>query len=227
MKKRLVIVGAGEFGSIAKHYFSKYSSSEVVAFSAEDAYITSPLVDGLPVIPFEELTVRFPPTDFLLFIAVTYTKLNRIRSRLFESSKKVGYEMASFVSPFAYLDSEVLVKENTFIFEHNVIQRGAMIGSNVILWSGNHVGHRAKIQNNCYISSHVTISGYTQIGENCFLGVNSCFGDGLVVGDDCFINMGTVVTKNCDSDSIYSGNPAVKSKVTASRFFRLPQVRRP
>lgn len=46
------------------------------------------------------------------------------------------------------------------------------------------------------------------IGNNVFIGMNSIITRGVTIGDNVIIGAGSVVTKNCDSNSVYAGNPA-------------------
>ncbi len=219
--KKLVIVGCGEFGEIARHYFERYTEYRVVAYAAEERFIAQPTVEGLEIVPFEKLRSTFPPDEFFLFIAITFTSLNRIRARLYREAKALGYRFANFISPNAFIWTNESIGENVFIFEGNVVQRGSTISDNVILWSGNHLGHRCIIDSDVYVSSHVVVSGYTRIGARSFLGVNSCFADRINVGEDCYIAMGTVINNDCEANSIYQGNPGTRSRVPATRFFRI------
>ncbi len=186
-KKQLVIIGAGEFAEIAFEYFTHDSDYRVVAFSVEDAYRTDEQLFDLPVVALENLSENYPPETHHAFVAITFTQLNRARTRLYHYAKEQGYSMASYVSSSAFVWHNVKIGENCFIFENNVIQYHAEIDNNVVLWSGNHVGHRAKIAQNCFISSHVVVSGYVTIKENCFLGVNSTLGDSITFGENCLI----------------------------------------
>ncbi len=206
--ERVVIVGTGEFAEIAFEYFTHDSPYEIVAFSAEKAFVKKDKMFGLPVVPFETLENIYDPAKYRIFIAVTYTKLNRIRTRLYEQAKKKGFFPVSYVSSRAFVWRDVEVGENCFIFENNVVQHKVKLGNNVILWSGNHVGHRTKIGDNCFISSHVVISGWCEVAENCFFGVNSCLADELEVGRDCIIGMGAVVTQDTQPGKVYVGSPA-------------------
>lgn len=49
-----------------------------------------------------------------------------------------------------------------------------------------------------------------RIGNNVFVGMNAVITRGVTVGDNVIIGAGSVVTSNCDSDSVYAGNPARK-----------------
>jgi len=183
--EKLIIVGDGEFAMIAYEYFTYDSPYEVVAFSAEKNFIKHPELNGLPVIPFEDLENVFDVNKFKVFIAITFTQLNRVRTRLYNEAKRKGFSFASYISSKAFVWKNAELGENTFIFENNVIQPFTKIGNNVILWSGNHLGHRSEIKDHCYISSHVVISGYCEIGESCFLGVNSTLANNIIIDRDC------------------------------------------
>ena len=93
--KKLVIVGAGEFGEIAYEYFTFDSEYEVAAFAVEKEFKSFDTLFGLPVIEFESMKEVYAPTDYEVFVAITYVQLNRVRKRMFELCKKMGYTCAS------------------------------------------------------------------------------------------------------------------------------------
>jgi sugar O-acyltransferase (sialic acid O-acetyltransferase NeuD family) len=205
---KLVIVGAGETAQIAYEYFTHDSPYQVSAFCVERDYLKEDSLLGLPVVSFEDLESLYDPAHYSVYVAISYTQLNRVRTKLYRAAKSRGYQMASYVSSRAFVWRNVEIGENTFIFEDNVIQHMAKIGNNVILWSGNHIGHRTVVNDNCYISSHVVLSGYCEVGENCFMGVNSCAGDRLTIARDCVIGAGAVVVRDTEEGKVYGGNPA-------------------
>ena len=217
--RQLVIVGDGETAQIAYEYFTQDSSYEVVAFAVEGAFLKRSEMFGLPVVPLEDVEKRYGPEDHAAFVAVSYTQLNRVRTRLYADVKRRGYSLASYVSSRAFVWRTANLGENVFIFENNVIQHGVTIGNNVILWSGNHVGHQTVIRDNCYVSSHVVISGFCEIGENSFLGVNCCFGDKIQLAPDCIVGAGAVVVRSTEPGRVYVGNPARPSLKSAFAAF--------
>jgi sugar O-acyltransferase (sialic acid O-acetyltransferase NeuD family) len=221
--EKLLIVGGGETAELAYEYFTCDTPYEVVGFTVEKAYLHSDRLFGLPVVPFEEVEQVYHPSNFKAFVAVSYTQLNRIRTRLYLEAKRKGYKLASYVSPKAFIWRNVAIGENCFILESNVLQYSVEIGNNVVLWSGNHLGHRSTIKDNCFVSSHVVISGYCEVGENCFLGVNSCPADHIKVAKDCVIAAGTVVLKDTEERKIYRGNPAVPAQADSFRLFRVKE----
>jgi len=215
---KIIIVGDGETAELAYEYFTHDSPHEVVAFSVERAYAKKDHLFGLPVVYFEELEQSYTPAEFKVFVAISYTQLNRVRTRLFQQTKQKGYGCVSYVSSRAFVWHNVEIGENCFILENNVVQYAVRLGNNVVLWSGNHIGHQTVIHDNVFISSHVVVSGYCQVGENCFLGVNSCIANNVKIAKDCLIGMGAVVNKDTEERKVYVGNPAKPIKDSFAVF---------
>ena len=222
--EKLIIVGAGETAKIAHEYFTHDSPYEIAAFSVEQKFLKESEMRGLPVVPFEELANLYEPAKYKVFVAISYTQLNRIRARLYNAIKQKGFSAASYVSSSAFVWRNVEIGENCFIFENNVLQHKVKVGNNVILWSGNHIGHRTLIKDNCYISSHVVISGFCEVGENCFFGVNSCVGDKLKIARDCVIGAGAVVIRDTEAEKVYVGNPAKPLDKSSLNTFEVGEV---
>ncbi|AZS49634.1 acetyltransferase [Entomomonas moraniae] len=222
-RKKLIIIGMGETACLAYEYFTHDSEYEVVAFAVEGAYYTQPTFYDLPVCRLEEIQTHYPPNKFTAFVALSSGRLNRDRTKLYLSLKEKGYQLASYVSSKAFVWHNVKIGENCFILENNTLQPFVEVGNNVILWSGNHIGHRSKILDHCFITSHVVISGFCTVGEYSFLGVNSAIADNTTLAKDNFIGMGAVINKNTDENTIYTGNPAQPSKLSAKKFCKVKE----
>lgn len=223
MGKRLVIVGTGETALLAYEYFTHDSPHDIVGFAVERAYLTETTINDLPVVPLEGMRQIYAPGEYQVFVAVSSTRLNRLRTRLFRHVREMGYSCASYVSSRAFLWHNVEIGENCFIFEGNTLQPFVKIGDNVVLWSGNHVGHNTVIRDNCFIASHVVISGYCDIGENCFLGVNSTIINNISVAKDCFIGAGALIQKNTEEGTVFQAAGTEPSKVGSFRLFKIKE----
>ncbi len=207
-KEKVVIFGDGETAEIAYSYLSADSNYQVVGFSAEKQYIRHQTLFGLPVVPFEEVERFFDPKSHKALVAVSYTQMNRLRTKLYTQAKAKGYTFCSYISSKAFIEKTAQIGENCFIFEYVTIQYGAKIGNNTTIWSGTSIAHHSLIGENCFLASQVAVSGFCEIGENCFLGVNSCTVGGLKIARDCIIGAGAVVLKDTEAGKVYVGNPA-------------------
>ncbi|WP_370264156.1 acetyltransferase [Limnobacter sp.] len=208
MSKKLVLIGAGEFALIAYQYFTFDSDYEVVGFAVEKDYLKDQTLEGLPVVPYEELEIHFPAINHHFFVAIPASKMNSVRKRFYTELKERGCTLASYVSSNAFVWRNAKVGENTFIFENNVIQPYVSIGNNCILWSGNHIGHRTVIQDHAFLASHVVVSGYCTIGESAFLGVNATLNDHITIGALALVGSGALVAKSVEPERIVVGSPA-------------------
>ncbi|MEN6462601.1 MAG: acetyltransferase [Syntrophomonas sp.] len=218
---KLIIIGDGETAQLAYEYFTYDSNFVVTAFAVEEKYLSVVSLNEVPVVAFEQLLQTYDPQEYYAFIAISSTKLNRLRTRLYQATKELGYEFASYVSSKAFIWRDVEIGENCFILEDNTIQPFVKIGNNVTLWSGNHIGHRSVVRDNCFITSHVVISGYCDIGKNCFIGVNSAVSNNIKIGEDCLVSLGSVISKDTECNGIYKGNPAIRHHLSAKRFFNI------
>lgn len=221
MKKPLVIFGTGDIAQLAHYYFSTDSNYEVVAFTVDAAYISANEFCGLPVVPFENATNRYPSASHDLFVALSYSKLNQVRKEKYLAAKAMGYRLASFISSHATVLNDGYIGENCFIFEDNTIQPFVTIGNNVTLWSGNHIGHHSIIKDHCFIASHVVISGGVEIGEQCFIGVNATLRDHIKIGERCVIGAGALILADAEPEGLYIGNATERSKVPSTKLRRI------
>lgn len=221
MKKKLVIFGTSQIAELAHYYFKSDSIYDVVAFTVDSTYIKETTFNNLPLIPFEEIQNQYPPEQYTLFIALSYSQLNTTRKNKYLESKQKGYQLASYISSHATILNESTIGENCFILENNTVQPFVSIGNNVTLWSGNHIGHHSNIQDHCFIASHVVISGGVKIEEQCFIGVNATLRDHITIGKKCVIGAGTLLLSDAEPNGVYIGKATERSKVPSTRLKKI------
>lgn len=221
--RKLVIVGDSAFAEIAHEYFDVDSDYEVVAFSVERDFLKHDEKRGLPIVPFEELESHFDPATHEVYVAATYTQLNRLRARLAATAKAKGYRLASYVSSRAFVWRNVELGEHCFIFEDNTVQPFVRIGNNVVLWSGNHVGHHSVVHDNCFVASHAVISGFCDIGRNTFIGVNATLSNNVTIGENNWIGIGVTIVHNTERDQLFKGEQSEPANISAPRFFKIKE----
>ena len=50
------------------------------------------------------------------------------------------------------------------------------------------------------------------IENNCWIGMNCIIMKGVKIGKNTVIGAGSIVVKDCEPNSVYAGNPAIKIK---------------
>lgn len=221
MKRQLVIFGLGDIGQLAEYYFRTDSEYEVAAFTVDAAFVKEPTFGGRPVVPFEEVAEEFPPAQFDMFVALSYSKLNALRKEKYLAAKAMGYKLASYISSRATVLNEGRFGDNCFIFEDNTVQPFVTVGSNVTMWSGNHIGHHSTINDHCFIASHVVISGGVEIGEQCFIGVNATLRDHIKIGERCVLGAGTLLLADTEPDGVYIGTATQRADIQSTKLRKI------
>ena len=175
MNKPLVIFGLGDMAEVMHAYFTQDSDYDVVAFTADAAYIRDSTKFGVPVIPYDELPRYHPPSACEIFVAGVYGNFNRTRRELLDRVVRDGYRTARYISSHATVFSEA-IGTNVFVSEFVTVQPFASVGDNVFIWPNTIVGHHAVVEADCYMGA------LTFIGGNAHVGVGCVVGPGAVVG---------------------------------------------
>lgn len=218
---KVIIFGTGDIGQLAYFYFNHDSPYEIAAFTADADFIMEKEFLGLPVIPFEEIERVYPPDKFDMFVALSYSNVNKLRAEKYNAAKRKGYELVSYVSTKSAYWGDTEIGDNCFIFENQTIQPFVKIGNNVTMWSGNHIGHHSVIGDHCFIASHVVISGHVKIEPYCFLGVNSTIRDGITIAAECVIGAGALILKDTVAKAVYRGKATEPFLADSSKLRRI------
>ncbi len=200
---KIIIFGTGDIAQLAHYYFTHDSPHDVVAFTVDRQYLTVPTFENKPVIAFDCIVKEYPPSQYNMFIALSYAKLNAIRKDKYDAAKASGYFLESYISSHCSYLTQNEAGDNCFILEDNTIQPFVTIGNNVTLWSGNHIGHHSQIDSHNFISSHVVISGHCIIKPHCFIGVNATIANNITINEKCIIGAGAVITTDTKLSAVY------------------------
>jgi sugar O-acyltransferase (sialic acid O-acetyltransferase NeuD family) len=202
----VVLFGAGQIAEVAKAYMDAHGSDRVVGFTVDGAFRQAETFAGLPLVAWEQLESRFPPSAVKLLGPLSYRALNELRRDRHAEGKARGYSFASFIHPASHVYADA-IGENAFILEANVIQPFVTIGQGVMLWSGNHIGHHSVIEDYCFLASHVVLGSNVRVGERTFAGGCVLIEPGVTVGAGCLLNLGATVKKDVPPDSVVDGAP--------------------
>lgn len=222
--KKLVIFGNEKMAQLANFYFTKDSDYEICAFTVDKAYLTNSTYENLPVVAFEDVEEKYPPSEYYMFVAVGYKKLNMLREKKYNEAKTKGYKLASYVSSKLTSWGDTQIGDNCFIFENQVFQPFVKIGNNVVVWSGNHFGHDVEVGDHTFIASHVVLSGYVKVGCNCFIGINSSIRDQVVIGNECLVGSGSLLNNNIKDKSVYIEQATPMYPMDSEMFEKMMEI---
>lgn len=120
------------------------------------------------------------------------------------------------------IDKSCSINIGCFVFGRG---QKLQVGSRTTINSGCVLDARSSLEigDGCSISRNVTFisrshnykSKYFEltdspisVGNNVWVGTNATILPGVIIGDNCIIGAGAVVTKDCETNGIYIGNPA-------------------
>src|SRR4051794_27792674 len=95
---KLIIFGAGDIARLAHFYFTHDTAHEVCAFTVDEPYRKSDTLFDLPLVPFEDVAGTYPPSDYQMFVGLSYARMNTLRAVKYDQAKSAGYQLVSYVS---------------------------------------------------------------------------------------------------------------------------------
>ena len=205
--KRLIIYGSGDFAILLKHLVESDGEYSVGGFCADQQYIIGSEFCGNPLVAVEDLTHMYSKDEVALLLAIGYKSM-RSRELMFKRAKNTGFEIASWISKAAHVDSSASIGENAIIFPGVQIEPFAVVGDNCIVWSSAVLCHNSKIGSHCFIAAQSLVGGRAEIGLRTFVGFNSTILQDVCVGDDCLVGAKSLVTNNIPGASKCFGTPA-------------------
>jgi sugar O-acyltransferase (sialic acid O-acetyltransferase NeuD family) len=214
----IVLFGNGLTAQLAHFYLSNDSEHEVVAFTVDRDHASPGQLSGLPVVPFDEVSERYPPASHKMLVALSFAKMNAFRAERYADAKALGYELISYVSSRATVWPGAEIGENCIIMEDTTIQPFARVGDDVVVWAAGHIGAGASVGNHCFIASQAVVCSGAEIAERCFVGVNSTVVEGVRVAREAVIGAGALVDSDTAEREVFSPAKTIKLPVTSDRL---------
>ena len=201
--KKVVIFGISDFASQVSFYLKQDSDFEIVAYTVDAEYNKEKTFLELPVVDFEKVQEIYPPTEFAMFVAIGYHKLNTTRQTKFKEAKTKGYHLISYICSRNSYWNDLEVGENCFIMEGNIFMQNVKIADNVIIAVGNKIGHDTVIEENCFITSNVMMGGFCTIKKNSFIGLSAVIKDKTTIAEFNILGAGSIMLKNTKPNSSF------------------------
>jgi len=168
-KPKILLIGGGG-----------HCRSVIDVIEQENKYIIIGIIDkkeliGSKVLNYEiigcdeDLEKLFETYKYAV-ITVGQIKSNKIRVKLFNIVKSIGYKLPIIISPRAYLSKYAKVDEGTVLMHDSLININAQIGKNCIINTKALVEHDAIVKDNCHISTGSIINGGVIVQKDSFVG---------------------------------------------------------
>lgn len=193
--KKIVIFGPTDLGRLLKYYIDCDNCYEVIAFTVDKKFLTDPEFFGLPVIPFEELQEKYPPSDCEILIAIGNSRMNNVRKDIFNRCKTLGYKIASYIHPSCSIHSKDIGEGNIFL-EKCLVYPYAKIGCGNLMWDHVLISHDCTVGDFNTFSSYADLCGYVKIGNNGYFGKHCILDSFIEIADYTLVGAAAYAKKS-------------------------------
>lgn len=143
--RRLLILGAGQFGKMVKELADEMHMFEKIAFLDDRSEDAIGCLDD-----YERFLGEF--TDAVVAIGNPDVRLSRS-----EKLRAAGYRIAAIVSPAAYVSPSAVLGDGCVIEPNATVQTGAHLGEACIVASGAVVRHNARMESGACLDCNAVL----------------------------------------------------------------------
>ncbi|NBV41630.1 acetyltransferase [bacterium] len=133
-----------------------------------------------------------------------------LREAAYLRLKSQGAEIATVISPSAYVSRHAVIQPGTVVMHHALVNAGVIVGENCIVNTAAVIEHDVWVGEHSHISTGAFLNGDVRVDGRCFIGSGTTMNQGIWVVDGCVIGSGSVVTRSIDVVGTYAGVPARK-----------------
>lgn len=206
--EKVVLYGIGPLAETAYYLYKCIKKTEVVAFMADDQFVSAETKFGLPILKSSLLKNNPNIVEDCKFLLCIGYKSMRNRKILFERLKESGCQFTNLIPDSVIIQPNVKIGVNNIMNSSVIIEHSAVIGDNNVFWTRCAVAHNARVGNHNYFSGRAVVSGNCVVGDLCFMGNNSYMIDGISIADETMIVAGSGLFENSVPHSRYFGHPA-------------------
>ena len=131
-----------------------------------------------------------------------------IRQQIFIEIKKANIAILSFIHPSVFLGGFNTIGDGVVIFPNCYIGYKSDIGNGTILQSNCVIEHHNSVGSFTNINPNVTTGGFTKRGDFVEINISVDIINRITIHNNSRIGAGSLVLKDCDSDTLYYGRPA-------------------
>lgn len=191
-KKNIILIGAGGHSKSCIDVIEQENKFQIIGLIDIKEKIGEKVL-GYDIIDCDENLLKYinPKTYFLITIGQIESPQKRIE--LFQILENATANIATIISPRAYISKHSKVNQGTVIMHDVIINANATVGENCIINTKALIEHDAIIGDNCHISTGAIVNGKAIIEKGSFVGSNSVIVHNKIVNENSFIRAGSLV----------------------------------
>lgn len=203
MNNDIVIIGAGGHAKVCIELLRAMGESVAYCIAGPDSGADCL---GVPVLTGDEHLARLRALGYRrAFVAIG---ANRLRLRLGDAARALGFELVNAVSPRAAVSPSARLGAGVAVMAGAVLNAEALVGDLAIVNTGATVDHECVLGTAVHIAPQCALAGNVTVGDGAFLGVGCKVIPDIAIGADATLGAGTVVISNIEAGRTAVGVPA-------------------
>ncbi|MCG3714152.1 NeuD/PglB/VioB family sugar acetyltransferase [Arcobacter lacus] len=190
MKEKIVLIGGGGHCHSVIDVIEQENKYEIIGIVDTKENIGKKVLDYKIIACDDDLETIFLSCKNA-FITIGQIESNKIRVKIYNNLKKIGFNLPVIISPLAYVSNHSSIEEGTIIMHHALVNSNTKIGKNCIINTKALIEHDCIVEDNCHISTASVVNGSVIVKENSFLGSNATSKQSIEI--DGFIKAGSIV----------------------------------
>lgn len=190
MKEKIVLIGGGGHCSSVIDVIEQENKYEIIGIVDQKELLGNEIL-GYKILACDDDLESIFKTCKHAVITIGQIESNKIRIKLFDKLKKIGFHLPVIVSPLSYVSKHSFINEGTVIMHHSLVNANAKIGKNCIINTKALIEHDVIVEDNCHISTSSVLNGGVIVKENTFFGSNATSKQGIIIEN--FIKAGSLL----------------------------------
>ena len=186
----MILVGGGGHSKSCIDVIEQTNKFEIIGILDHKDKFGSKVL-GYKVIGDDDDMRKFKGKDTQFLITVGQLESATLRKKLFNEVLKSGNEIATVISPRAYVSKYASLGKGVIVMHDALVNADAVIGDNCIINSKSLIEHDCIIEAHCHISTSAVVNGDVHISEGTFFGSNAVSRQSVSIGPSSFVKAGS------------------------------------
>ena len=210
MIRKLVIIGAGDFGREVAALVRRINLSdseikyEILGFVDDSEQLQGKIVDGIPVIGKIELLNEYEEELY----AVCSVGVGKTRKKIIEKIMNEKILFPNLIDPTVVFLEDSKMGVGNIICANNAISIATQMDNHVIINLSCTIGHDVKVGSYCTINPGSNLSGFVELEDCVDVGTGTKIIQHVSIGNNTTIGAGTVVVRDIEPNVTVVGSPA-------------------
>ncbi|SDC72844.1 MULTISPECIES: acetyltransferase [unclassified Candidatus Frackibacter] len=207
MSRKVVLIGAGGHAKVVIDLLKSNNNIKIIGMIDKNKNRLGEKILDIPIIASDKELIQTKKKVNNTLIAVGGTGDNRLRVKLYNKVKELGYNFINAIHPNSIIGEEVDLGNANTIMAGVILNSGVKLGTNNIINTGAILEHDVEIGNHVHIAPGVKLSGGVKISDYSHLGTGVTVIQGINIGGNSLIGAGSVIIDDVPDNSLVVGNP--------------------